>query len=143
MTTDAKGVIQRFNIGAQQMLGYSIDEVMNKLTTAEIADSKELVVCATILSAEFGDRVEPGFNALVFKACRSLEDNSPLTFICKNGSRFTAMVSVSALRNTQDNIIGYLLIGTDNIRCKTTETGPIMAEVIAEDSLLKAVCCCA
>ncbi len=138
MTTDIKGVIQRFNIGAQQMLGYSVDEVMNKLTPAEIADSEELVVRATMLSAEFGDMVEPGFNALVFKASRSLEDNSPLTFICKNGSRFTAMVSVTTLRDTQDNIIGYLLIGTDNTTRKTTETAPIVAEAIAEDTLLKA-----
>ena len=63
---------------------------------------------------EFGSPIAPGFEALVFKAARGIEDIYELTKIRKDGSRFPAVVSVTALRDPQDAIIGYLLIGTDN-----------------------------
>jgi signal transduction histidine kinase len=63
---------------------------------------------------ELGTQIGPGFEALVFKASRGIEDIYELTYIRKDGSRFPAVVSVTALRNAEDQIIGYLLIGTDN-----------------------------
>jgi PAS domain S-box-containing protein len=58
--------------------------------------------------------ITPGFEALVFKASRGIEDIYELTYFRKDGSRFPAMVSVTALRDAAGAIIGYLLIGTDN-----------------------------
>src|SRR5688572_28348066 len=114
IATDAKGVIQIFNVGAERMLGYTAAEVMNKITPADISDAQELVDRARALSIELGTEIQPGFEALVFKASRGIEDIYELTYIRKDGSRFPAVVSVTALRDAQDAIIGYLLIGTDN-----------------------------
>jgi PAS domain S-box-containing protein len=44
-----------------------------------------------------------------------------LTYIRKDGSRFPAVVSVTALRDDRGAIIGYLLIGTDNTARKLVE----------------------
>ena len=114
IATDAKGVIQIFNVGAQRMLGYTAEEVLNKITPAEISDPQEIIARAEALSAELETRIAPGFEALVFKASRGIEDIYELTYIRKDGSRFPAVVSVTALRDAADAIIGYLLIGTDN-----------------------------
>jgi diguanylate cyclase (GGDEF)-like protein/PAS domain S-box-containing protein len=114
IATDAKGVIQLFNVGAEHMLGYSAAEVMNKLTPADISDKQEIIVRAEGLSIEFNTDISAGFEALVYKAARSIEDIYELTYIRKDGSRFPAIVSVTALRDAEKNIIGYLLIGTDN-----------------------------
>ena len=114
IATDAKGVIQIFNVGAERMLGYTATEVMNKITPADLSDPQELVERAKALSIELGTPITPGFDALVFKASRGIEDIYELTHIRKDGSRFPAMVSVTALRDARDTIIGYLLIGTDN-----------------------------
>ena len=114
IATDAKGVIQIFNVGAERMLGYSAAEVMNTITPAELSDPQELIARATALSLEFGTPIAPGFEALVFKASRGIEDIYELTKVRKDGSRFPAVVSVTALRDAHDTIIGYLLIGTDN-----------------------------
>ena len=114
IATDAKGVIQIFNVGAERMLGYTAAEVMNKITPADISDPQELIARAKALSVELGTTITPGFEALVFKASRGIEDIYELTYIRKDGSRFGAVVSVTALRDAQDAIIGYLLIGTDN-----------------------------
>ena len=121
IATDAKGVIQIFNVGAERMLGYSAAEVMNKITPADISDSRELIARAKSLSVELGTVITPGFEALVFKASRGIEDIYELTYIRKDGSRFPAVVSVTALRDAQDAIIGYLLIGTDNTARKQAE----------------------
>ncbi len=121
IATDAKGVIQIFNVGAERMLGYTAGEVMNKITPATISDPQEVIARAKALSIELGTQIEPGFEALVFKASRGIEDIYELTYIRKDGSRFPAMVSVTALRDAQDIIIGYLLIGTDNTVRKQVE----------------------
>ena len=121
IATDAKGVIQIFNVGAERMLGYLAEEVMNTITPAEISDPHELITRARALSAEFDTPITPGFEALVFKASRGIEDIYELTYIRKDGSRFPAVVSVTALRDIDNVIIGYLLIGTDNTARKQVE----------------------
>ena len=121
IATDAKGVIQIFNVGAERMLGYTATEVMNKITPADISDPQEVVARAEALSLELETPITPGFEALVFKASRGIEDIYELTYIRKDGSRFPAVVSVTALRDAKGAIIGYLLIGTDNTARKQVE----------------------
>ena len=121
IATDAKGVIQIFNVGAERMLGYTAAEVVDKITPAEISDPQEVITRAAELSLELETTITPGFEALVFKASRGIEDIYELTYIRKDGSRFPAIVSVTALRDAQDTIIGYLLIGTDNTARKLVE----------------------
>ena len=121
IATDAKGVIQIFNVGAERMLGYAAVAVVNKITPADISDPQELIARAKALSHELATPITPGFEALVFKASRGIEDIYELTYIRQDGSRFPALVSVTALRDSQDSIIGYLLIGTDNTARKQVE----------------------
>jgi len=121
IATDAKGVIQIFNVGAERMLGYAAADVMNKITPADISDPQEVIARAKALSLELETSIMPGFEALVFKASRGIEDIYELTYIRKDGSRFPAVVSVTALRDAQNLIIGYLLIGTDNTARKRIE----------------------
>ena len=121
IATDEKGVIQLFNVGAERMLGYTAAGVINKITPADISDPQELIARAEALSLELGTPITPGFEALVFKASHGIEDIYELTKIHKDGSRFPAIVSVTALRDEQDAVIGYLLIGTDNTARKQIE----------------------
>ncbi len=133
IATDDKGVIQIFNVGAERMLGYTAAEVMNKITPADISDPQEVVTRAKALSAELGTAITPGFEALVFKASRGIEDIYELTYIRKDGSRFPAIVSVTALRDAQGGIIGYLLIGTDNTARKQVEAERLLLDQRVRD----------
>jgi diguanylate cyclase (GGDEF)-like protein/PAS domain S-box-containing protein len=127
IATDAKGVIQIFNVGAERMLGYAAADVVNKITPADISDPHEVIARARALTDELNTPIAPGFEALVFKASRGIEDIYELTYIRKDGSHFPAVVSVTALRDKQDSIIGYLLIGTDNTARKNAENALIKA----------------
>jgi signal transduction histidine kinase len=131
IATDAHGVIQIFNVGAERMLGYTAAEVINKVTPANLSDKPELFARAAALSIEFGTPITPGFEALVFKASRGIEDIYELTYCRKDGSRFLAVVSVTALRDAHDLIIGYLLIGTDNSARKQAEEALLRSEMLA------------
>src|SRR5215204_267363 len=133
IATDEKGVIQLFNVGAQRMLGYTAADVVNRITPADISDPQELIVRAKALSLELATSITPGFEALVFKASRGIEDIYELTYIRKDGSRFPAVVSVTALRDSQGGIIGYLLIGTDNTARKQVEAERMLLDQRVRD----------
>ncbi len=116
-----RGLSRSVNVGAERMLGYKAFEVINKITPVDISDPQELIARAKSLSDELSTSITPGFDALVFKASRGIEDIYELTYIRKAGSRFPAVVSVTPLRDAQETIIGYLLIGTDNTSRKRVE----------------------
>jgi PAS domain S-box-containing protein len=136
IATDEKGIIQLFNVGAERMLGYSAAEVVNKINPSDIHDPQEVIARAQALSLELATNITPGFEALAFKASRGIEDIYELTYICKDGSRFPAIVSITALRDDYGSIIGYLLIGTDNSVRKQVELELNKAMSIAEKANL-------
>jgi PAS domain S-box-containing protein len=121
IATNAKGVIQLFNVGAERALGYAAEEVLNRLTPADITDKSENMVRAKTLSIELRTPIAPGLEPLIVKAARGDEDIYELTYIRKDGTRFPAVVSVTALRDVEGSIIGYQLIGTDNTARKRIE----------------------
>ena len=136
IATDEKGIIQLFNVGAERMLGYQAAEVVNKINPSDIHDPREVMARAQALSVELGTPITPGFEALAFKASRGIEDIYELTYICKDGSRFPAIVSITALRDDYGHIIGYLLIGTDNSVRKEVELELNKAMAVAEKANL-------
>jgi len=136
IATDEKGIIQLFNVGAERMLGYAAAEVVNKLNPSDIHDPQEVIARAEALSEELGITISPGFEALTYKASRDIEDIYELTYICKDGSCFPAMVSITPLRDDDYDLIGYLLIGTDNSQRKQVELKLNQAMAVAEKANL-------
>ena len=132
IATDEKGIIQLFNVGAERMLGYAAAEVVNRISPSDIHDPEEVMARAQSLSVELATTITPGFEALAFKASRDIEDVYELTYICKDGSRFPAIISITALRDDYGDLIGYLLIGTDNSVRKRVESELNAAMLAAE-----------
>ncbi len=132
IATDEKGIIQLFNVGAERMLGYLAAEVVNKINPSDIHDPQEVAARAQALSLELATPITPGFEALAFKASRGIEDIYELTYIRKDGGRFPAIISITALRDDYGDVIGYLLIGTDNSVRKQVELELHNAMAVAE-----------
>ena len=122
IATDEAGVIQLFNVGAERMLGYAAADVVNRIRPSDMHDPLEVIAHAQALSLELGAPIAPGFEALAYKASRGIQDSYELTYIRSDGSRFPAIVSITALRDEEDDeLIGYLLIATDNTARKHIE----------------------
>jgi PAS domain S-box-containing protein len=136
IATDEKGIIQLFNTGAERMLGYLAAEVVNRCNPNDFHDPLEVVARAQTLSQELSVNIAPGFEALVFKASRGIEDSYELTYVCKDGSRFPAVLSITALRDDYEEIVGYLLIGADNSVRKKFEFDLQHAMAVAEKANL-------
>jgi PAS domain S-box-containing protein len=132
IATDARGIIQLFNIGAERLLGYSAGDVVDKMTPSDIHDPQEVIARAEGLSIEFATTIAPGFGALAFKASRGIEDRYELTYIRKDGSRFPAQVSITALRDNLNAVIGYLLIGADNSAAQLAVTAAAKEKLAQE-----------
>ena len=121
-STDTNGVILAFNAAAERMLGYSADEVIGKVTPEIIHDPGELVERSRSLCAELGTTIEPGFEVFVAKARQGIADENEWSYIRKDGSRFPVLLSVTALRDCQGNITGFLGIASDITERKQAES---------------------
>ncbi len=131
IATDEKGVIQLFNAGAERLLGYAASEVIDQMIPSDLVDPAELSARALALSLELFIPIAPGFESLTYKASRGLEDIDELSYLCKDGSRYPVIVSITALHR-HEALIGYLLIGTHNVVHQQVETELKLAMSVAE-----------
>ncbi len=86
---------------------------IGKTTAADIHDPVELEHRATELSKELDEAIAPGFEVLVAKARRGQPEERDWTCVRKNGTRFPARLSVTALYDPQGEIIGFMGISAD------------------------------
>jgi len=149
ITTDLNGIIQVFNHGAEQMLGYSMGEIIGQVTPAIFCDAQELAELAVTLSAELGQNMPNGFAILTAKASLGIAYEKELTNIRKDGSHFPVLLSITALRNGEslqplagskslnfvfENHIGTCAIYHDSIRIKQVITNLVSNAIKFTDS---------
>ncbi len=113
ISTDVNGLIKTFNHGAELMLGYSAQEMIDKETPAIIHLPAEVEAYAHRLTCELGYEIKPGFDVFVAKAREGSDDEKEWSYVRKDGSQFPVILTVSALRNTEGEISGYLGIARD------------------------------
>lgn len=111
--TDPSGLIKSFNRGAEKMLGYSAEEIENKVSPAIFHEAAEVVTKARELTKELGVEVSPGFDVFITKSKSNITETNEWTYIKKDGGRLAVMLSVSSIRNAANDIIGYLGIARD------------------------------
>ncbi|MBF2063122.1 MAG: PAS domain S-box protein [Calothrix sp. C42_A2020_038] len=121
ISTTVDGTIRTFNAAAERWLGYRADEVVDKTTPVIIHDHLEIVQRAQEISQELSITIEPGFEVFVAKARRGEIDEREWSYIRKDGSRFPILLSVTALRDAENNITGFLGIGRDITDIKQKE----------------------
>ncbi|GET38568.1 PAS domain S-box protein [Microseira wollei] len=106
ISTDVDGIIRTFNPAAQALLGYAPAEVVGKKTLAFFHDKQEL-------SAVGGKGINSGLEAILAETRHGERIEREWYYIRKDGSRFPVLLSVSALRDAEHNITGFLAIASD------------------------------
>jgi PAS domain S-box-containing protein len=112
IAANPEGIITLFNPAAQAMLGYASVDVVGKATPEIFHDQIELAERAHTLQAELGQRIETGFDVLTAKA-RTEPDVHEWTFITRSGSRIPVLLTISALRRADGELLGFLGIAAD------------------------------
>lgn len=121
ISTDANGIIVSFNTAAQRMLGYRPEELIGKHTPYIFHDCDEVVRRAAELSSELGRTVLPGFEAFVAKSGPGKAEEREWTYIRKNGTRFSVLLSVTTLHDRTGKITGYMGIAADLTESKQAQ----------------------
>ncbi|WP_377474964.1 MAG: PAS domain S-box protein [Microcoleus anatoxicus] len=142
ISTDVNGTILTFNPTAERLLRYNASEVIGKTTPLLFHNFKEISKHAEDLSQELGVMIEPGFEVFVTRSLLGKIEESEWTYITKNitdtpqisipsditnflendnRSYFPVLLSVTALRDLEANITGFLFIGSDITQRKQAE----------------------
>ncbi|MFA9202493.1 MAG: PAS domain S-box protein [Flavobacteriales bacterium] len=121
ISTDTNGIIQSCNVGALKKLGYQAEELVGKTTPAILHDIDEVIARAGILSQELGCSIAVGFEVFVAKARLGLTDENEWSYIRKDGSRFWVRLSVTAIYDQAQQLVGFLGIGKDISELKSLQ----------------------
>ena len=104
------GLVSVFNVGAQQMLGYGVDEVVGKMHVSAFHDRQEMQGRAEAMSEQYGRKVDV---ADVFVAPEQLGRAQDWTLRRKDGGVLPTSLAVTAMRNADGELFGYLGIAHD------------------------------
>lgn len=136
ISTSESGIIKSFNKGAMKMLGYKAEEMLG-ITPEIIHDKQEVVDRAKVLSKELKIDIEPGVDVFLIKSrLNNSSDINEWTYICKDGSRIPVELSVTTLRSSENEIIGYLGIAKDISESKKAKETIIYAKEKAEQAVI-------
>lgn len=121
IATDEKGMIQLFNPEAERALEYSAKEIIGKYSPSIFHDPGEVAQRAMEFSAELGIELKAGFETFVVKSRFHLPNSYEWTYVSKSGRRIPVLLSITALRDSQGKIMGFLGIANDISKRKKAE----------------------
>jgi PAS domain S-box-containing protein len=133
VNTDINGKIKKINRGAENLLGYKADQVIDLDYLKLIHDRDEVLQRGEILSQKYGKTIE-GFEALIYRSKLGEFDSDEWTYKRKNGEKFPVQLVITSVRNSMDEIVGYLGIATDISQLKEMETLLLEEKKRAEDA---------
>ncbi|HEY4260113.1 MAG TPA: response regulator [Schlesneria sp.] len=131
IATDVNGVIDVFNVGAERMLGYTAEEMVGQRTPEIIHSASEIQARSQSLSLEYGEHIA-GIQVFTENARRGQPDEGDWTYIRKDGSQLFVNLVITARRDRDDRVIGYLGIATDITARKRAEADMLKAKEAAE-----------
>ncbi|GEM_PF-7002858 len=120
IATDSQGLITVFNSGAERMLGYRAEEMIGKQTPVILHLESEVTERGRELAEQLGRPIS-GFDVLVESARRGKPEEREWTYVCKNGSRLTVNLAVTALHDAGGAPSGFLGVAKDITERKRTD----------------------
>jgi len=120
IATDLNGVIRVFNKGAERLLGYDAEELLGKNTPTLIHVPEEVAERGVELTKEYAQAID-GFRVLTYKPEREGAETREWTYIRKDGSRLPVTLVVTAMRDDEGKLSGYLGIAVDITERKAAE----------------------
>ena len=118
IAVNPEGLISVFNTGAEQLLGYTRDEVVGLKSSLEFHDPNEMRQRARELSEQLGRVVHTG-QVLVDPA--ELGVTREMTYIRKDGVGVPVALVVTPMYDDQGDLVGYLGIARDVRQQKSLE----------------------
>ncbi|MDT0650735.1 PAS domain S-box protein, partial [Autumnicola edwardsiae] len=119
ISADTNGIITNFNRGAENLLGYSREDMEGKKSLLFIHLPEEIEEISKELSAHFDQKIR-GWEIFAALAKRGEYDTREWTYVKKDGTQFPVQLTFTAIRD-KDEIIGYLGVAADISEIKKVE----------------------
>lgn len=113
ISTEVDGTIRTFNDAAEHLLGYEFRDVIGKRSVLAVHVQEEIAARARALSAETGEKIAPGLEPLFRLARQGKVEDREWQYQDRSGQRIPMLLSTSALRNRQGELVGFLQVGLD------------------------------
>ncbi len=113
--THLDGIIHTYNAAAERMLGWTAEEMLGKRTPSLIHDPAEVAARAREL------RIEPGFEVFVHRARAGAAETRAWSYVRKDGSTLPVSLTVSAIRDTEGKLVGFMGIAEDVSELRQSE----------------------
>ncbi len=120
ISTTTEGIITSFNKGAENLLGYSSEELIGIHSPALIHNLDEVLKRGEELSEIYQQKIE-GFEVFIHIPKINEYETKEWSYVRKDGSKFPVQLTVTAIKNKSSEIIGYLGIATDISELKKAE----------------------
>ena len=127
--TNKEGIIQQMNKEAIELLGYEPDELIAKSTPEKFHLKSEVEQKAKEFSQELLIDIEPGFDVFVIKSKLNMINEYEWIYVTKEGKHIPVLLSVSALKNKDNEIYGYLGVARDISQSKLIESQAKLASM--------------
>jgi PAS domain S-box-containing protein len=122
IATDLDGLITWFSPGAEQLLGYTADEVVGRITPKPFHEARELHSRAQELG------ISPGYGVVTDAVALGAEqDTRDWTYVRKDGSRMTVSLSVTAVRDDDGRPVSFLSVVRDVTDRRAAEQALVFA----------------
>ncbi len=112
IATNMNGTISVFNTGAENLLQYRAEEVIENATPEIFLLESELELHRESIKLTTGRDVK-GHEVLLEYARQGRKEQQEWTYVRKDGTRFPAVLSISALKDPEGIIYGFLCIAMD------------------------------
>jgi diguanylate cyclase (GGDEF)-like protein/PAS domain S-box-containing protein len=113
ISTDSRGWITSFNSTAEKMLGFAAKEMIGIQTIDRLFCLEELAERAAQLKHKEDLDLDAGVDALLAYAQAGKHDESEWTFLRKNGSSLVVLASITATRNRNNGVNGFVVMAND------------------------------
>lgn len=113
IATDQYGEIRLFNPEASKNLGYPESDVIAELKAVTFHDKNEINEKRKNLLNEYGLVIEEDFAVLVEKSRRNIHEEEQYKYIRKDGSSFPVSLTITAIKENNEETTGFLFIAID------------------------------
>jgi len=135
ISTTLDGVIRTFNPAAERMLGYGENEIVGLKQLSSFHDPAEVAAQAAEFSVELGCWVQPGFDVLAVRTRHNLSNQHEWTYLRKDGSEVPVELTITAIRDGQGELVGFLGMAVDISERRKSQRLIIAAQQASEAAL--------
>ena len=133
ISTDQDGIIRTFNSGAEQILGYSQEKLINQ-KNIDILFDPEIIKKHQHLHPENSENTNVWFTGLLHESTGDSAEEREQILVSEDRKIIPVMLSLTAIRDHVGEVSGYLFIANDVTQRKKAETENYKLNKILEET---------